>query len=394
MSTSQNTARTKDGGGAVDLDSYLWPNTGTEPSDTANAAYAAYDEPVAGLDNNANYGITWDIGALNYETGALQSRVDDLESRIDSLRNDLNSLEDSFSTHNHDNRYYKQTAANDRFVNVSGDTMTGTLTQDSTNTSTAAYEATGETSTYSQAVQDGNGRASHYWNVEAGTQNLIADNEGASWWFMGGGNMHLDLYDGQSGDAGTTPSWTQVLNATTSGVTFGAGVTLGDDMDANNEEIRNIRGARFATDLNDPIVFEDSSGGSNDVPHTLRYNTRDLRTWSGDTEQTAMHWTSNADVRIPNGDLTLGNSIATVTLGSGIGPHTLAFGNDDSGGGLSFVMRTSPNLLSVEKPDGSRVWSTDQDNSTVDFGPTNYVVLPVRSGAPSSPPSGATWLET
>lgn len=393
MSTSQNTARTKSGGGAVDLDSYLWPNTGTEPSDTANAAYAAYDEPVAGLDNNANYGMTWDLGALNYETGALQDRVDNLESRIDSLRSDLNSLEESFGTHNHDNRYYKQSAANDRFVDESGDEMTGDLAFDRTNTTTGFIGATGETSTYSMAVQDGNGRISHYWNVEAGSQNLIADNEGASWWFMDGGNMHLDLYDGASGDAGTTPSWTQVINASTGGVTLGEGATLGDSLSLDDNRIDGIRRADFRVSSNDAMAFKDASNGSS-KPYTFRYDTRNFRFFAGDTESTPLEMTSDGDVEMNGGTVSLDQTIATLNLGTGIGPHKLSFGNDDSGGGVELVMRTSPNLLSIEKPDGSRIWSTDQDNSTVDFGPTNYVVLPVRSGAPPNPPSGATWLET
>lgn len=395
MSTSQNTARTKSGGGAVDLDSYLWPDTGIEPSDTANAAYEAYKEPVAGLDNDANYGITWDLGALNYETGALIDRVDDLEAELDALRNDLTDLENSFSSHNHDARYYQKTNADDRFVNELGDTMTGVLAFDSAGTTDGYLNASGETSTYSQVVQDGFGRASHYWNVEPGTQNVITENEGAAWWFMDGGTMHLDLYDGTTGDAGSPPDWTRIIDASTDGVTLSTGAALGGALDAQSNNVEGVNVLRFRASANDPIKFEDGSGGANTTPYTMRYNDRNLRAWSGQIGGAAMEWGLDGSVQIPSGPLDFDQQASRINLGmDNAGPHMLAFGNDDSSGGLRLVMRMSPNNLNVEKPDGSTLWYTDQDGETVDFGGTNYVVLPVRGGAPSNPPSGATWLET
>lgn len=392
---AQNTARTVSGGGAVDLDSYLWPDTGTEPSNTSDAAYAAYEEPIAGYDNDANHAVSWDIGALNYETGALQDRVDTIESDIDSLRNDLTTLEDSFSTHNHDARYYKQSEANDRFVDEAGDTMTGTLTHDSTGGTAASFEALGDTSRFSTAIQDGNGRASQYWNVEPGTQNIIADNEGAAWWSLGQGEAHLSLDAGESGDAGTAADWTQVLAATPGGVELPAGGELGDALDARGNVLRAIRAAHFEPEANDVLQIADGSGGEEEKPYILRYETRDLRLWAGGTG-TAMEWEVGGNVNVPNGDLVLDQSGASLRLGGdNAGPHMIDFGDSDTGdSGLNVVWRTGPDLMTVEHPDGSRIWWTDKAAESVDYSQTNYVVLPVRSGAPSNPPSGATWIET
>lgn len=392
---AQDTARSVDGGGAVDLESYLWPDTGTEPNDTADAAYAAYDEPIAGYDNDANHSVTWDIGALNYETGALKDRVSTLEDDLATLENDLTSLEDSFGTHNHDSRYYKQSEATDRFVDEAGDTMTGTLAHDSEVGADASFEAIGNTSRFSITVQDGNGRASQYWNVESGTQNIIEENEGAAWWFLGRGEAHIDLYDGVSGDAGTTPDWTRVLNATTDGVELGAGATLGDDLDAGGNPLHTIRAAHFEPEGNDVMRLADGSGGDEEGPYIIRYDTRDLRLWSG-SSGVAMEWELGGNVNVPNGDLVLDQSSASIRLGGdNAGPHMIDFGDSDSGdSGLNIVWRTAPDLLTVEQPDGSRLWWTDKGSESVDYRNTNYVVLPVRSGAPSNPPSGATWIET
>lgn len=392
---AQDTARTVSGGGAVDLESYLWPDTGTEPIETGDAAYAAYEEPVAGYDNDANYSVSWDIGALNYETGVLQDRVGTLEDDLATLESDLTSLEDSFGTHNHDARYYKQSEANDRFVNVVGDTMTGTLAYDSTSGTDASFEAIGNTSRFSITVQDGNGRASQYWNVESGTQNIIEDNEGAAWWFIGRGEAHLDLYDGVSGDAGTTADWTRVLNATTDGVELGAGATLGDDLDAGGNPLRTIRAAHFEPEGNDVMTLSDGSGGTEEGPYIIRFDDRDLRFWSG-SAGLAMEWELGGNVNVPNGDLVLDQSSASIKLGGdNAGPHMIDFGDSDANdSGLNVVWRTAPDLLAFEKPDGSQIWWTDKNSESVHFGNTNYVVLPVRGSAPSNPPSGATWIET
>lgn len=394
---AQDTARSVSGGGAVDLESYLWPDTGTEPSETADAAYAAYEEPIAGYDNDANHSVTWDIGALNHETGALKDRVSTLEDDLATLENDLTSLKDSFGTHNHDARYYKRSEADDRFVNVTGDTMTGTLSHDATGGTDAAYEAIGDTSRFSIAVQDGNGRTSQYWNVEPGTQNIIADNEGAAWWYLGRGEAHLDLYDGVSGDADTEADWTRVFNATTTdGVELLEGGRLGDDLDADRNRISSLRAATFEPTDNDVIKIRDGSGDTEQTPHTVRYDDRDLRVWSGQIGNPVMTWGLDGDVAVTNGDLTFPQRSARIRLGQDhAGPHMIDFGDSDSNdSGLNIVWRTAPDLLSVEQPDGSRLWWTDKGSESVDYRNTNYVVLPVRSGAPSNPPSGATWIET
>lgn len=393
MSSSQNTARTTEEGGAVDLESPLWPDTGTEPTDADNYAYAAYEEPGAGPDNAINYKVTYDHGQLNYELGKAFDRINDLESRIDTLRSDLDDLESSYGSHNHDSRYYTKSQSDDRHVDESGDTMTGTLRMDREGTTTGALEAFGETSKFSIAVQDGNGRSSQYWNVESGSQNIITENEGAAWWFIGDGTAHLDLYDGTSGDAGSPPSWSRVLSADTGGITFDNGASFGSNADFDSNLAENISKATFSTAGNDFLTVDDASGGSNGDPLTLKYSGRPLRFFAGDSSTSSLELGTGGAATLA-GDVALDKAASTLSLGTGAGPHELSFGNDDSGGGLSIVMRTSPNKLTVENTDSSTIWATDQDKQTVNFSNTEYVVLPVRGGDPSNPPSGATWIET
>lgn len=99
------------------------------------------------------------------------------------------------------------------------------------------------------------------------------------------------------------------------------------------------------------------------------------------------------DVGIPTGRLLLEQHASTIRMGgNNTGPHTIEFG-DDEGKGLNLLYRTSPNSLKVEYPDGTEIWRTDRDPASVDYSGTEFVVLPVRSGAPNNPPSGATWIE-
>lgn len=396
--SAQETARTTEEGGAVDLESPLWPDTGTAPTDVTNYAYAAYEEPGAGPDNAFNYKTSYDHGQLNYRLGTAIDRLDTLENELDQLRSDLNDLESSFGSHTHDSRYYTQSEADDRFVNVSGDTMTGTLTQDSAGAAMSAYEAVGETSTYSVAAQDGNGGVSQYWNVEAGSQNIIAENEGAAWWNMGGGSAHLDLYDGESDDGGTTPAWTRALTASTTGVTLDSGATMGDALDAGGNDINGVRHLKVVPKQNDVMRISDGSDGSVSKSYTFRYDTRALRFYAGDTGTDALRLEGDGEAVFGGDTLTIAGASTTVSVGASntAGPHQLRFGNDGGGAGqgLQLSMRTGPNNLAVENPGGGTIWYTSQDDNAVNFGNANYVALPVRSGPPPNAPSGGTWIET
>jgi hypothetical protein len=61
----------------------------------------------------------------------------------------------SLTSHNHDDRYYTESEANSRFVNVTGDTMTGTLTIDNGSSSSNALVIKGTSPTISLLDDDG-----------------------------------------------------------------------------------------------------------------------------------------------------------------------------------------------------------------------------------------------
>lgn len=120
-------------GGAVNLTDREWPALGIWPDDDATAVYEDEKQPVAETDNAWNRGVRDDEERLNAALGDLERRMNTAESDIDTLRTDLDALEAAFNTHNHDDRYYRKhevytkTESEDRYVNETGDTMTGDL---------------------------------------------------------------------------------------------------------------------------------------------------------------------------------------------------------------------------------------------------------------------------
>jgi hypothetical protein len=84
--------------------------------------------------------------------------------------------------------------------------------------STLIVRGIGGTSDYNVAVQDGNGRVHHYWNVEESTQNVITDGEGASWLRLSGGSVEIRTHAGYAGDAGSPANWDHVFEANGNGI--------------------------------------------------------------------------------------------------------------------------------------------------------------------------------
>jgi hypothetical protein len=187
----------------------------------------------------------------------------------------------------------------------------------------------GPSSDYNVAVQDGNGRVHHYWNVEEGTQNVIKDNEGAAWLRFDGGSVRIRTHAGSSGDAGSPPNWDEVFDADGNGIyEFGDriatrnwvnnnadadtvdGFHAADLVDVTGDTMTGI--LKFDITSNDFFVLQDGSGGSNPSPYTLRYDSpRDFRLYSNSASDvlTADH---NGTVDIPNGLLKeKGDRVAT-----------------------------------------------------------------------------------
>lgn len=123
---SDDMAADRSEGGIVDLTEDDWPAQGVWPEKPVDATYTDDFEPLAETDNAWNTQQREDDKRLNKAAGDLKKRVDALESELDDL-------EAAFLAHNHDDRYYLKTQtystgqADDRFVNETGDTMTGPL---------------------------------------------------------------------------------------------------------------------------------------------------------------------------------------------------------------------------------------------------------------------------
>lgn len=167
MSTTQQ-ARTTEEGGAVDLERYEWAYLGEAPDTPEEAGYQAYEEPAAETDNDWNHGDQVNDELLNWKMGGL-------ESEIDQLRQDLQDLRDDFNAHNHDSRYYRKTETEDRYVNETGDTMTGRLSIDINESGYGMHFDTsaddephiipwdgGGSKRYDRAIEFGNGE----WDIE------------------------------------------------------------------------------------------------------------------------------------------------------------------------------------------------------------------------------------
>jgi hypothetical protein len=75
-------------------------------------------------------------------------------TNVSQLTNDAGYLT-SLPSHNHDDRYYTKTESDGRFVNVAGDTMTGTLTIDTGSSSSDALVLKGTSPTISFLDDDG-----------------------------------------------------------------------------------------------------------------------------------------------------------------------------------------------------------------------------------------------
>lgn len=113
--------------GAINLETYDWADNGEEPASPNESRYIPGEEPLAETDNDWNTKVRNDLVALNNKLQSLESRLSAVESDTSSLDSRLSSLETDFGSHNHDSRYYQQGVANDRFVNVGGDVITGSL---------------------------------------------------------------------------------------------------------------------------------------------------------------------------------------------------------------------------------------------------------------------------
>ena len=113
-------------GGGTALETYDWAYSGTRGS-PEEAGYVALKEPAAELDNDWNYAVREDLKLLNWEIGENASDISSLDSRLGSVESDLAALDAGYGSHTHDNRYYTKSQADDRYVDTTGDTMTGDL---------------------------------------------------------------------------------------------------------------------------------------------------------------------------------------------------------------------------------------------------------------------------
>lgn len=383
-----DTARTIEEGGYVDLESPLWPDQGVWPTKTADFAYAPYEEPGAGTDNKANYAVTYDHGQLNLGLGELDARLDSVENELANLDSRLDELEQGYNTHNHDTRYYTKTQADDAFVDESGDTMTGPLTIDPGGDTYQTFD--GGNSDYIVALEDNHGRVSHLWNAEPGTHNVLDDNEGSAWMSVNGGHINMEVADGTPNDAGSQVDWTRVLELRSDGAKLNEGAEFGSSVDLSGHQITNVSKQTFNISSGDALIFNDATGGSTNHPFDVHYNGRNFRL-SHDDGITAQFNQDGSTSFL--GPVTLKGFQQTLQIGENAGgPHTLQFG-DESGDGLRVVMRTSPDHLAIERPNGATIGYFDGSRRAADFSDSTYVALPVRGGPPADAPSGATWIE-
>ena len=102
-------------GGAVNLETYQWAFRGsrTTPED---AGYEAQKEPKAQLDNDWNYSTREDLELINWQAGENARNISDLESRLSNLESTVSDLETRYEGHNHDDRYYTELEADNRFL--------------------------------------------------------------------------------------------------------------------------------------------------------------------------------------------------------------------------------------------------------------------------------------
>ena len=110
-----NTAGTVAEGGAVDLETYDWAYRGARTT-AEEAGYEAQKEPKAQLDNDWNFSTRIDAKLMNWQIGENERNISDLESRLSELESTVADLETRYNSHNHDDRYYTEMEADNRFL--------------------------------------------------------------------------------------------------------------------------------------------------------------------------------------------------------------------------------------------------------------------------------------
>ena len=113
---------------AITLETYDWADQGDRPNDPSVSSYTPGEEPLAETDNDWNTSVRNDLKNLNTTLGTLQSQSDSIVSDLNALTDRVNTLRVDFENHNHDNRYYRQSVADDKFYPKSGGLIDGAVT--------------------------------------------------------------------------------------------------------------------------------------------------------------------------------------------------------------------------------------------------------------------------
>jgi hypothetical protein len=94
----------------------------------ANATYSTKTLTLA------NLGYTGDSDANNYSLPVASTTLGGIKSGTDITVDSSGNVSVNNDSHTHDTRYYTETESDNRFVNTTGDTMTGDLSMGTNST--------------------------------------------------------------------------------------------------------------------------------------------------------------------------------------------------------------------------------------------------------------------